>query len=332
MHPSEVLFQDKRQPLLLPSCDHYAGSEKLMRKSLVLQQELGPLFDITFDCEDGAAAGFEKEHAQLVATLLCDEGNRFDRIGVRVHDIGSAHFKHDVATIVGACAERLAYIVLPKAHSALEVKHAIDIINKHAKAGGRDNLPVHVLIETHGALHEVYAIAALPQVQCLSFGIMDFVSAHYGAIPGSAMRTPGQFQHPLVMRAKLEVAAACHAHGKVASHNVTTEIKDTSVVANDAKRASSEFGYTRMWSIHPDQIKPIIKAFMPRASEVTEASNVLAEARLANWGPIAQNGRLHDRASYRYYWTVLQRARLAGLALPDAAAAIVNHDPELETI
>jgi citrate lyase subunit beta/citryl-CoA lyase len=33
---------------------------------------------------------------------------------------------------------------------------------------------------------------------------------------------------------------------------------------------------------------------------------------------------LHDRASYRYYWAVLQRAKLAGLALPDAAAAIVN--------
>ncbi|MDB5937611.1 MAG: aldolase, partial [Massilia sp.] len=63
MHPSEVLFQGKRQPLLLPACDHYAGSEKLMRKSVALQQELGPLFDITFDCEDGAAAGAEKEHA-----------------------------------------------------------------------------------------------------------------------------------------------------------------------------------------------------------------------------------------------------------------------------
>jgi citrate lyase subunit beta / citryl-CoA lyase len=331
MHPSEVLFQDKRQPLLLPSCDHYAGSEKLMRKSLVLQQELGPLFDITFDCEDGAAAGFEKEHAQLVATLINGEGNRFERIGVRVHDIGSPFFKHDVATIVKACALRLAYIVLPKANDAQEVTRAIDMINKHARAAGREDLPVHVLIETHGALRDVFAIAALPQVQCLSFGIMDFVSAHYGAIPGSAMRTPGQFQHPLVMRAKLEIAAACHAHGKVPSHNVTTEFRDTAVVASDAKRASSEFGFTRMWSIHPDQIKPIIKAFTPRASEVTEASNILTEARQANWGPIAQNGRLHDRASYRYYWTILQRARLAGLALPDAAAAIVNHEHELET-
>jgi citrate lyase subunit beta/citryl-CoA lyase len=324
MHPSEVLFQGKRQPLLLPACDHYAGSDKLMRKSMALQQELGPLFDITFDCEDGAEAGREAEHAQLVADLINDEGNRFNRIGARLHDLAHPHFEQDVATIVGGAAHKLAYVVLPKANGVAEVRQALDIINRHALAAGRDALPLHVLVETHGALHDAWEIAALPQVECLSFGIMDFVSAHFGAIPASAMRTPGQFTHPLVVRAKLEMVAACHAHGKVASHNVTTEIKDSAVVANDAQRAGGEFGFTRMWSIHPDQIKPVIKAFTPRASEVNEASNILLEAMAANWGPIAQNGRLHDRASYRYYWTVLQRAKLAGLALPDAAAAIVN--------
>ncbi len=325
MHPSEVLFQGKRQPLLLPACDHYAGSEKLMRKSMALQQELGPLFDITFDCEDGAAAGAEPEHAQLVARLLMDEGNRHNRIGVRVHEYTSPFFAGDVTVIVGAAATRLAYIVLPKADNVDDVARAIELVNKHAaKAGRVTPLPVHVLIETHGALRDAHAIAALPQVECLSFGIMDFVSAHYGAIPGNAMRTPGQFTHPLIVRAKLEMVAACHAHGKIPSHNVTTEIKDTAVVANDAQRAAAEFGFTRMWSIHPDQIKPIIKAFTPRLSEVNEATHILTDAIQAAWGPIAQNGRLHDRASYRYYWTVLQRAKLAGLALPEAAVAIVN--------
>ena len=324
MHPSEVLFQGKRQPLLLPACDHYAGSEKLMRKSMTLQQELGPLFDITFDCEDGAPAGNEAAHAQLVASLVNSEDNRFGRIGVRLHDIDSPHFIQDVVAIVGAAAARLAYVVLPKPNSVEDVRRALEMINRVAVPNGRPALPVHVLVETHGALHDAWEIAALPQVECLSFGIMDFVSAHFGAVPASAMRTPGQFSHPLVVRAKLEMVAACHAHGKVASHNVTTEIKDSATVANDAQRAGGEFGFTRMWSIHPDQIKPIVKAFTPRLSEVNEATNILQEAMAANWGPIAQHGRLHDRASYRYYWTVLQRAKLAGLALPESAAAIVN--------
>jgi citrate lyase subunit beta/citryl-CoA lyase len=324
MHPSEVLFQGRRQPPLLLACDHYAGSEKLMRKSMTLQQELGPVFDITFDCEDGASAGNERAHAELVATLLNDAANRFGRIGARLHDVASPYFAQDVETIVGAAARKLAYVVLPKPNGLEDVLRAQEVINRVADEAGRPYLPLHVLVETHGALHEAFQIAALGQVECLSFGIMDFVSSHYGAIPGAAMRTPGQFTHPLVVRAKLEMVAACHAYDKVASHNVTTDIKDSAVVANDATRAAGEFGFTRMWSIHPDQVKPIVKAFTPRMSEVSEATNILVEAMAADWGPIAQHGRLHDRASYRYYWTVLQRAKLAGLALPEAAAALVN--------
>lgn len=323
MHPSEVLFQDTRQPVSLPACDHYAGSEKLMVKSIALQQELGPVFDITLDCEDGAAAGHEQEHASLVARLIAGEGNHFARIGARLHDLGHPAFEHDVAIICKGAARRLAYLALPKVNGVSDVLSALDLINRHAERAGRAALPVHVLIETHGALSEVQAIAAVPQVECLSFGIMDFVSAHYGAIPGSAMRSPLQFTHPLVLRAKLEIAAACHANGIVASHNVTTEIKDTGLVANDAARASAELAFTRMWSIHPDQIKPILKAFSPRSSEVSEAISILSEAQAAEWGPIQHNGRLHDRASYRYYWTILQRARAVGLTLPESAGSLL---------
>ena len=323
MHPSEVLFQGTCQPLMLPACDHYAGTDKLMRKSMALQQELGPVFDITFDCEDGAASGNEEAHAKLVGELIASEDNRFDRIGVRVHDVHSAFFNRDCELILGACAKKLAYLTLPKVNGVTEVKIAIKHIKSLAKAAGRNKLPIHVLIETHGALAEAQAIAALPEVDCLSFGIMDFVSAHYGAVPANAMRSPGQFSHPLVTRAKLEIAAACHAHGKVPSHNVTTEIKDSAVVANDANRALAEFAFTRMWSIHPGQIKPIIKAFTPRNSELHEAIQILSEAQRSNWGPIAQNGRLHDRASYRYYWTILQRAKLCGLNLPESALALL---------
>jgi citrate lyase subunit beta/citryl-CoA lyase len=324
MHPSEVLFQGSFLPVSIPVCDHYAGSEKLMRKSLQLQQELGPVFDITFDCEDGAAHGSEEAHAHLIGSLLNSDDNQFDRIGARVHDVTSPFFERDIEIILQHAAKRLAYLVVPKVDSVADVKAAITLINRHATPNGRANLPVHVLIETHGALADAHAIAALPQVECLSFGIMDFVSAHYSAIPGSAMRSPGQFAHPLVMRAKLEIAAACHAHGKTPSHNVTTEIIDTSIVASDAHRAGAEFGYTRMWSIHPNQIKPIVKSFAPRVSEVNEAAAILSQAQAVQWGPIQHNGKLHDRASYRYYWTILQRARAGGVPLPDGAASLLQ--------
>ena len=54
------------------------------------------------------------------------------------------------------------------------------------------------------AVQDVNAIARLAGIESLSFGLMDFVSEHRGAIPASAMSAQGQFTHPLVLRAKLE--------------------------------------------------------------------------------------------------------------------------------
>lgn len=323
MHPSEVLFQGTCPPVSIPVCDHYAGSEKLMRKSLALQHELGPVFDITFDCEDGAAHGNEEAHAHLLGSILASEDNRFGRIGARVHDVTSALFEQDVKIILEHAAAQLAYVVIPKVSSVGEVQDAISLVNRHAEYNGRQHLPIHVLIETHGALADVHAIAALPQVECLSFGIMDFVSAHYGAIPGEAMRSPAQFTHPLITRAKLEISAACHAHGKTPSHSVTTEIRDLNVVANDAQQAARQFGYTRMWSIHPGQILPIVQILAPQLDEVNEAAAILSQAQAAQWGPIQHNGTLHDRASYRYYWTIVQRAKANGMVLPATVQTMI---------
>jgi citrate lyase subunit beta/citryl-CoA lyase len=323
MQPSQVLFQGEALPRALPVCDHYAGTEVRMRKALSLQAELGPVFDITFDCEDGAPVGKEAEHAQLVVDILLSPENQFNRVGVRIHDPSHPCWKSDVATLVGKAGKKIAFVMIPKVESAQQTQTVIDEINRVAKAAGIDReIPVQALIETHGALHDVYAIAALPQIESLSFGLMDFVSAHHGAIPGDAMDR-GQFDHPLIARAMLEISAACHAHGKVASHNVCTNINDVSIIESDTLRAKNEFAYTRKWSIHPNQIPVIVKALSPTATDVEIAATILLAAQEANWGPIQHAGKLHDRASYRYFWTVLQKAHLSGQTIPPAALKLL---------
>jgi citrate lyase subunit beta/citryl-CoA lyase len=323
MHPSQALFQDKKPPIFLPVCDHYAGSEKLMRKSMALQNALGPVFDITFDCEDGASVGNELEHIKTIGRLLASEENSFQRIGVRVHDVAHPFFETDIQYLCSLAAKNIAYIVLPKVNSAEEVATAILFINNESAKFGRIHIPIHVLIETQSALADVNNIAELLQVECLSFGIMDFISSHWGAIPANAMHTPEQFTHPLVIRAKLEISAACHLHGKVASHNVTTEFNDSEVVLNDATVAAMKFAYTRMWSIHPSQIRPIVKAMQAESTQIDEAVLILRLAQKENWGPIEINGRLHDRASYRYYWSILKKASVRGASLTEEAWQLV---------
>jgi hypothetical protein len=102
-HPSQVLFAGEQPFPMMPAVDHYAGSEKLMYKALQLQNQLGPIFDVTCDCEDGAAAGADREHAEMVAAVIMSDANRHGRVGVRIHDLSHPHWQQDIEIIVGPC-------------------------------------------------------------------------------------------------------------------------------------------------------------------------------------------------------------------------------------
>lgn len=317
LHPRRALFDSSHAAPSLPVCDHYAGVEARMKKSLQLQAELGPVFDVTLDCEDGAPVGGEAEHAHLVAEMASSPLNVHGRVGARVHPVAHPAFDKDVATLVKHAGTQLAYLMVPKVAGFDEADAAVKAIDRSLREHGHKRaLPVHVLIETHGALREVDRIAAHPRIESLSFGLMDFVSAHRGAIPQAGMSATGQFEHPLVLRAKLEISAACHAHAKTPSHCVVTEFKKLDLLRDAAKKASRELGYLRMWSIHPDQIRPIVESFAPTVAETDQAIEILMAAQAADWAPISHRDTLHDRASYRYFWHVLERARQTGQALP----------------
>jgi citrate lyase subunit beta/citryl-CoA lyase len=320
-HPRDVLLEAQAQRGLLPVCDHYSGVELRMRKSLQLQAEMTErlgtcVFDVTLDCEDGAPAGGEADHAALVAELALGAAPGA-RVAARVHPVDHPSFDADVQTIVGRAGARLCHVMVPKVESVQDVERAARAL----AAAGHPDLPLQVLIESPAAVHRAFDIAACPQVQSLSFGLMDFVSAHAGAIPSAGMGAAGQFTHPLVVRAKLEIASAAHAHGKVPSHCVVTEFSDMAVMRAAAQKASREFGYARMWSIHPSQIQPILEAFSPDEREIETATRIIVAAEAADWAPISHASQLHDRASYRYFWQVLERAHQTGCALPAEAQA-----------
>jgi citrate lyase subunit beta/citryl-CoA lyase len=322
IHPNQALFGGEKPFPIIPSCEHFAGSEKLILKALSLQDSLGPIFDITCDCEDGAAAGQEREHAEMIVRVLNSEANKHRMAGARIHDYTHAAWRQDVDILVGGVGQLLAYITIPKCTKAAQAAEMITYIQKVAASHGiKRQIPIHILIETHGALHEVYEIAALPWLQVVDFGLMDFVSGHHGAIPASAMRSPGQFEHRLLARAKAQVVAAALAHGVVPAHNVTLDLKNTETTFSDASRARNEFGFLRMWSIYPTQIPAIVDAMKPNYDEVTVASNILLAAQAAEWGPIQYDGELHDRATYRYFWEVLQKAKVTNVAIPAEANA-----------
>lgn len=305
-------------PQIAP-CEHIAGNEKFIRKALAIQAtHLTPsgasLVDITLDLEDGAPVGDEEAARQLFVSLLTSPENTLKQAGVRIHPPGSQDFARDLEVIVEGAGNDVAYITIPKVRSPREVRWALGVIQYHLrKQGIRRTIPLHLLIETPESLSCLSELASIDEVQTLDFGLMDFISHLGGAIPSPCMRSPEQFDHNLLRKVKEEIALAALCANKVPSHNVTVDVRRPDQAYQDAHRARTEFGFLRMWSIHPDQIERIIHAMTPSSVEVAEAREILTAAQAKQWGPIEHNGRLHDRASYRYYYGILVRSGDVGL-------------------
>ena len=120
--PQAALYGNERPLASLPPCVHYAGNERFIRKALALQAELGPVFDIACDCEDGAAVGAERAHAVMMAGLIGGPDNRFSRVGARVHDVHHPAWQAEVDVLLDGAGDRIAFLTLPKAGSAADVE------------------------------------------------------------------------------------------------------------------------------------------------------------------------------------------------------------------
>lgn len=314
LSPSEALFDATRLPCLDLPCDHYAGNPRFAAKALEVQASMLGRFDITLDLEDGAALGNRTALRDEFIDMLRSPKNTFRRIGLRLGDLENSDWKQDTRALIRGAGKELAYITLPKIKSAKQVIAFNKFVREQSKKTKQKRLiPLRVLIETPQALGEVNAIAALPEVLSLDFGLMDYMSEWQGRIPSYCMRSPWQFSHPLLAHAKIQISSAAAYYGKSASHNVCVDVANPEQAFRDALRAKNEFGFTRMWSIHPEQIPAIITAFTPSESELNEASLILQQAQAVDWAPIQYAGQLHDRASYRIFWQKVCQAKMLGV-------------------
>jgi len=326
LHPQSVLFPAGSIGAFLgsasiPGCDHYAGTERFIRKAFALQIASEIAFDVTCDCEDGAAVGTEAAHAAMICDLIEERSlgaAAAGRVGLRIHDLSSPFWAKDLELILPRVSTKLAYVTVPKVRTLDEIARVSRLVSVLARKAGRTTqVPLHILIETPQAVRNVWDIAAHSSVSVLDFGLLDFMSEHHGIIPENCMRSPHQFEHALLRHAKTEICAAAAMYGKIAAHNITTDIAHPESAFADASRAREEFGFLRMWSIHPSQIEPILRAMTPEFSLAERAGKILLKAMESDWAPIRYENQLHDRASYRFLWTTLLQARLYSVPVGD---------------
>src|SRR2546428_3237932 len=152
LHPSAALYGAERALPPLPPCVHYAGSERYIRKALSLQREMGPVFDIACDCEDGAPVGEERAHAKTMAALIAGNDNAFGRVGARIHDVTHYAWRSELDILVGEAGARPALLTPPKAGAGVDVGRLLHAVREGAlRAGVHPAVSGSVMVETAGS-------------------------------------------------------------------------------------------------------------------------------------------------------------------------------------
>ena len=250
---------------IAPELDLEAAATELQRTIDSLQTQIDALSAGSFSLLEGQILVGDTDDAAAAVTMSGDV--TIDATGateIGADKVGAAELANDAVDSAAIAAEAVTLAKLARGTNGQVIvgQTGADPVYRTLSgdvtldAAGAKGLPLQGLIESPAAVHRAFDIAGHPRMQSLSFGLMDFVSAHGGAIPSAGMGVQGQFTHPLVVRAKLEIASACHAHGKVPSHGVVTEFKDQKALLAAAEHEDRSAGH----GVHHHQVNREVEA------------------------------------------------------------------------
>ncbi|PJF41942.1 MAG: hypothetical protein CUN55_10860 [Phototrophicales bacterium] len=277
-------------------------SMKKIRKGATLGVD-----SIIMDLEDGVALN-QKEAARLtVYEALTDADLDFGQTErlVRINPSGKWQTEDIDITVKG----KPDGYVIPKVESAHDIQFVANTLTEYERQLGYriGNIKLLAIIESALGIVNLKEIAqADPRLIALMFGAEDYTS-DIGAI-----RTP---QSEEVLYARSAVVAHAAAYGLQAIDTPYVDLKNMDGLIEDTQKAM-QLGYSGKLAIHPNQIDPIIKVFMPSEEEI-KAAQQLIEAhnhfQQSGAGVFSYNGKMVDMPMIRAAERVLKRA---GLPIP----------------
>jgi citrate lyase subunit beta/citryl-CoA lyase len=223
---------------------------------------------VIVDLED-AVPPAEKDSARaaLASWLSPDKS-----VLIRVNAAGSDWFSRDLA----ACdAAGVAGVILPKAEKVDE-----DVVTLCRRKG----LALFPLIETAAGMAQAEAVAAMPCVQRLMFGTIDFQFE---------LGVDGDGDELLAFRSRLVLASRL-AGIQSPVDGPCTSWEDQGLLMADSRRAR-RLGFGGKLCIHPKQVATVNAAFSPSEVEIAWARKVLDAAQRSGGAAVAVDGRMIDR-------------------------------------
>ncbi len=246
-----------------------------------------PADALILDLEDSVPPA-EKENARkMVAAWINGLATGDRQVWVRVNALTTPYAEEDIRVVV---TRDLSGILLPKSESASDVIRLGELLARAEKAAGLGEGTVGVLplVETPKGIINAYEIAsASPRVRGITFGAEDY------ALEMGVNRTKegAEIQYP-----RMALGVACRAAGVLAIDCVYTDVRDIEGLVRETKMAA-QLGFQGKLVIHPDQVEPVNRVFVPSDEELARAKRVVAafEAAVAEGkASTAVDGKMVD--------------------------------------
>ncbi len=254
---------------------------------------------ICLDLEDSVPSDDKESARQMIIETLKTRSEFKSEVYVRTNPFASGMAQEDLKAVV---QQGIDGVVIPKVNDSNEVmelsKWVTDL--EHTRSIKEGTVEMMPSIESAEGVVNAYEIAsASPRVSALVFGVFDFLF-------DMGLDYVGDGIEYSYARAKIPVDA--RAAGVYAIDSIWQKIDDVNGLIKDAT-AGMRLGYKGKSVIHPSQIEPVHKIFVPNKEEIEWAKKVvdtLGDAMSKGKGAIRLEGKMIDVVHYKRAKAVLE--------------------------
>ncbi|HJS68137.1 MAG TPA: CoA ester lyase [Nitrososphaera sp.] len=273
------------------------NSTRFVEKAKTLQADI-----ICLDLEDSVPANEKGAARKIIADAISRRQEYGRPVYVRTNSPESGLVAADLKAAV---RRGIDGIVVPKVNDAAEImkiKRQVAALEKQNKTGKIALMPS---IETAKGVVNAHQIAGADDgINALVFGVFDFL---YDMQLDYDENDPAGYAYA---RAKVPVDA--RAAGVHAIDAIWQKIDDAEGLVRDATVAK-RLGYSGKSIIHPSQIEPVHRVFLPSNIEVEWAKKVVAALGEAmekgsGRGAVRLEGRMIDAVHYKQAKAILGAA------------------------
>ena len=255
---------------------------------------------ICFDLEDSVPLNEKQAARDLVSEALeekKDHGNR--NVYVRINSYESGMSIQDLDAIV---SDQIDGVVVPKVNNEKEVNYLVrSLIESERQKAMSKKIGIMASIESAQGLVNSYSIATADvRVKTLVFGVFDFLNDM-----GLDYVQDG-IEYSFA-RAKIPIDARAAGIGAIDA--IWHKVDDIDGLVRDAGTAK-RLGYQGKCVIHPKQVEPVARVFLPSNNEIDWARKVVHALeeimeKGKGIGAVTVDGRMVDAAHYRQAKSVL---------------------------